>query len=91
MTAIRHRVFMPPKMQKVPKMTLPDFRTKRRAPVKPARRACIGGPWDGVMIKGTTLLVVRIGDSHGRYVFDPKDRSLRWQDVQPTSGIGIWD
>lgn len=89
MTAIRHRVFMPPKMQKVPRMTLPDFRTKRKTPKRAGNANCVGGPWDGMSIKGVDTIVFKVGGFCGRYLPQGHMGTSIWQDVQPTNGIGI--
>lgn len=71
-TKIRHKTFMPPKMPKVPKMTLPNFCTKHPPAIRSAKRRAVGGPWDGrdvstyLSVNDKTMLFSANGKT-GRY------------------------
>jgi len=77
---------MPPKMRKIPKMTLPNFRSKPKPELKSIKRRAEGGPWDGKfvsvrLLSGDTTMVIRVGDYHGCYV-------MQWGEIfwRPTNG-----
>lgn len=81
-----HRVFMPPKMPKVPKgPVLPNFRSKAKPKTPAQARKCKGGPWDGQTVKmsipsGETSLIIRVGDFYGRY--RKSTIALTWEDIK---------
>lgn len=80
--SIRKKVFRPKKHPKVPKMTLPNFRTKKKA--LEISTCCLrGGPYDGQRIIVTeycfNTLPIRVGDYWGIYKGKEKSSCLYWE------------
>lgn len=84
---VTHRVFMPPKMQPVPKgPVLPNFCSKPTRRIRPYAKVCMGGPWDGKSIQvaldyNEATMVLKVGSWRGRYWKRLGEEELMWERV----------
>lgn len=88
-TKVRHRVFMPPKMPKVPKgPVLPKYPLpEAKGEVGRLKHLCSGGPWAGeyltvALFREDATMVFSAKGFKGRYVsILAYCNFLRWEDV----------